>query len=110
MPEARRFSPRAGQGGVHRAELQGQCAGPVEVQEPASHLVALRTDGELVQEILILVLGPVYDQHALQGCGIQMFVLQETSSIVGHVFQEQEGIVVRLRKNRGFPLPRSYPP
>jgi len=73
--ELRRLGTGPGEGGIDGAEKGGKGLGLVKLEQPAADLSALWTDGEQVEELLVLLRGAVRGEQALQGGGIEMFVL-----------------------------------
>jgi hypothetical protein len=48
---------------------------PVQIQKPASDFPATGANGEQMKELLVLLHGSIHGKPALQGAGIEVFVL-----------------------------------
>jgi hypothetical protein len=70
-----RLGAGPGEDGVDQSEDGGQSFGLVKLEQPAADLVAGGTDGQEMEELLVLLGGSVHGEQALHGGGIKMLVL-----------------------------------
>jgi hypothetical protein len=64
-----------GEGGVDQTELWREGLGLVKLEQPAADRSAMGTDGQEMEELLVLLRRPICGEQALQSGGIEVLVL-----------------------------------
>jgi hypothetical protein len=79
IPQSRSLGPRSREGDIDDTEARREGATSVEVEEPASDPVALRADGDLMEQAAVLGLRTIQRQELIQSLNVEVLVLHALS-------------------------------